>query len=106
MTAVWGLLASLALLWPDHLAGPFDGIPLDRRLEAVAIGLVLPALWWFHPAFLRRRSTQILVVLLCAWKLFSSTLLVQDGWCVRFEPARPYVRGQTGGRPTRRARRS
>src|SRR6516164_138871 len=96
MIAVWGLLASIALLWPDHLAGPFDGIPLDRQLEAVAIGLVLPALWWFHPAFLRRRSTQVLIVLLCAWKLFSATLLVQDGWCVRFEPARPYVLGQTG----------
>jgi dolichyl-phosphate-mannose-protein mannosyltransferase len=96
MIAVWGLLASAALLWPDHLAGPFDGIPLDRHLEAVAIGLVLPALWWFHPAFLRRRSAQVLIVLLCAWKLFSSTLLVQDGWCVRFDPARPYVWGQTG----------
>jgi hypothetical protein len=96
MIAVWGLLASAALLWPDHLAGPFDGIPLDRHLEAVAIGLVLPALWWFHPAFLRRRSARVLIFLLCAWKLFSSTLLVQDGWCVRFEPARPYVWGQTG----------
>lgn len=92
----WGLLASVGLLWPDHLAGPFDGIPLDRQLEAVAVGLVLPALWWFDAAFLSRRSTQVLIVLLCAWKLFSSTMLVQDGWCVRFEPARPYVWEQTG----------
>jgi len=96
MTAVWGLLASLALLWPDHLAGPFDGIPLDRQLEAVAVGLVLPALWWLDSGFLRRRSARVPIVLLCAWKLFSSALLVQDGWCVRFDPGRPYVRGQTG----------
>jgi len=96
MTGVWGLLALAALLWPDHLAGPFDGIPLDRQLEAVAIGLALPALWWFDSAFLRRRSARVLIVLLCVWKLFSSVALAQDGWCVRFEPARPYVQGQTG----------
>jgi hypothetical protein len=96
MTGVWGLLAAAALLWPDHLAGPFDGIPLDRQIEAVALGLVLPALWWFDPAFLRRRSARVLIVLLCVWKLFSSAALAQDGWCVRFDPARPYVLGQTG----------
>src|SRR5262249_27293509 len=32
----------------------------------------------------------------CAWRLFSSTMLVQDGWCVRFDPARSYVWDQTG----------
>jgi hypothetical protein len=96
MTGVWGLLALAALLWPDRLAGPFDGVPLDRQLEAVAIGLVLPALWWFDPAFLRRRLAHVLIVLLCIWKLFSSAALAQDGWCVRFEPGRPYVLGQTG----------
>jgi len=47
MTWVWGLLALAALLWPDRLAGAFDGIPLDRQLEAVAIGLVLPFLRYF-----------------------------------------------------------
>jgi hypothetical protein len=96
MTGVWGLLALAALLWPDRLAGPFDGIPLDRQLEAVAIGLVLPALWWFDSAFLRRRFPRVLIVLLCVWKLFSSAALAQDGWCVRFDVARPYVKGQTG----------
>src|SRR5262245_55027291 len=96
MVGVWGLLASIALLWPDHLAGPFDGVPLDRQLEAVAVGLVLPALWWFDSAFLRRRLPRVVIVLLCGWKLFSSTMLVQDGWCVRFDPARPYVWEQTG----------
>jgi hypothetical protein len=96
MTWVWGLLALAALLWPDRLAGAFDGVPLDRQLEAVAIGLVLPALWWFDPAFLRRRLAHVLILLLCVWKLFSSSALAQDGWCVRFDPARPYVQGQTG----------
>jgi hypothetical protein len=27
---------------------PLDGVPLDQP-EAVLIGLVVPALWWFHP---------------------------------------------------------
>jgi hypothetical protein len=96
MIAVWGLLASAALLWPDPLAGPFDGVPLDRQLEALAVGLVLPALWWLDSAFLGRRLARALVVLLCVWRLFSATTLAQDGWCVRFEPARPYVKEQTG----------
>jgi hypothetical protein len=47
--SIWGLLAAAALLWPARLGGPLDGVPLDQPLEAVLIGLVVPALWWFHP---------------------------------------------------------
>lgn len=44
--AVWAGLAAVAVLWPGHLIGPLDGVPLDGRVEAVVIGLVLPSLWW------------------------------------------------------------
>src|SRR6478672_11096293 len=29
MTVMWGMIAASALLWPDHLRGRFDGVPLD-----------------------------------------------------------------------------
>jgi len=32
--SLWGLLAAAALLWPDRISGPFDGVPLDRITEA------------------------------------------------------------------------
>ena len=38
MTWFWGLLAAGALLWPDRISGPFDGVPLDRAAEAVLVG--------------------------------------------------------------------
>ena len=44
MTWLWGLLAALALLWPDRISGPIDGVPLDRVLEAIAVGAILPVL--------------------------------------------------------------
>ena len=38
MTWLWGLLAAIALLWPDRVASPFDGVPLDRVVEVVFVG--------------------------------------------------------------------
>ena len=96
MTWLWGLLAAGALLWPDHISGPFDGIPLDRVAEAVLIGGVFPALWYFAPAFLKTTPARVGVVLLVAWRIASALLFAQDGWCVRFEPARPLARDETG----------
>ena len=96
MTWLWGLLAALALLWPDRISGPFDGVPLDRTAEAILVGVVFPALWWFHPRFLKTRVAQAAVVLLLLWKISAALLFVQDGWCVRFAPARAYVRDGTG----------
>ena len=96
MTWLWGLLAAAALLWPDRVAGALDGVPLDRALEAIAIGMVLPVLLVVHPRFLTTRAARVLIVLLLGAHLLTATTFKQDGWCVRFEPARRYVKDQTG----------
>ena len=96
MYSLWGLLAAGALLWPDRISGPFDGVPLDRIAEAVLLAGVLPALWYFHPGFLRTSRARACILLLVVWKVCSALLFVQDGWCMRFEPARPFARDATG----------
>ena len=70
--------------WPARLAGPLDGAPLDSAVEAIALGLALPAVTWFHPAFLRTRTARALIVALLSWKAATTIATVQDGWCVRF----------------------
>jgi hypothetical protein len=95
MTWLWGLLTAVALLWPSKVTGPLDGVPLDRATEAVGLGIVVPALFWFDRSFLNRRSARVLVVCLLAWKAFTA-VLVQEGWCVTLIPARPYVKDGTG----------
>ncbi|PYQ97897.1 MAG: hypothetical protein DMF96_12795 [Acidobacteria bacterium] len=92
MTWLWGLMAAVAILWPDRISGPFDGVPLDGLAEAALIGLVFPALWWFHPRFLRTTRAHACILVLVAWKICSTLLFVQDGWCVTFEPARPFAK--------------
>ena len=92
MYSLWGLLAAAALLWPDRISGPFDGVPLDRITEAVLVAGVLPALWCIHPRFLRTSRARVCILLLVAWRIASALLFVQDGWCVRFEPARPFAK--------------
>jgi hypothetical protein len=92
MTWLWGLTAAAALLWPDRISGPFDGVPLDGVAEAALIGLIFPALWWFHPRFLKTPRARACVVVLVAWKICSTLLFVQDGWCVTFEPVRPFAK--------------
>ena len=47
LTAAWSLVAAIALLWPGRVLGMFDGAPLSGAAEAIVIGLVVPALWWF-----------------------------------------------------------
>ena len=96
MTWLWGLLAAGALLWPDRISGPFDGVPLDRIAEAVLIAGILPALWYLHPGFLRTSRARACIVLLIVWKICSAALFVQNGWCVRFEPARPFAKDASG----------
>ena len=98
MTWVWGVLASAALLWPDRLAGPFDGVPLDRQLEAVALGIVLPALV-VRLRVSPSRFTHIVIVLLCAWKVFSDD--ARYGQLVRTVRVSPAIRHGADRRPTR-----
>jgi hypothetical protein len=96
MTWFWGLLAAAALLWPDRVSGPFDGVPLDRIPEAIAVAALFPLLWCLCPRFLHSRRARALIVVLVVWRTASALLLVQDGWCVRFVPARPYAKDATG----------
>jgi hypothetical protein len=90
--SLWGLLAAAALLWPDRISGPFDGVPLDRVAEAVLVAGVLPALWYLHPQFLRSSRARACILALVAWRIMSALLFVQDGWCVRFQPTRPFAK--------------
>jgi hypothetical protein len=92
MTRLWGLVAAAALLWPDRINSSFDGVPLDRAAEAILIGLVFPMLWVFHPRFLATRVARACIIALVAWKAFGTATLVQDGWCVRFQPERPFAK--------------
>jgi hypothetical protein len=96
MTWIWGVLAMAALLWPDRLSGPLDGIPLDRAIEAVLVGAVVPALWVFHSRFLATRLARASIIALLLWRTLATISFVQDGWCLRFEPSRPYTRDAIG----------
>ncbi|MGH9143789.1 MAG: hypothetical protein ACRD2I_21855 [Vicinamibacterales bacterium] len=89
-------MAAAALLWPDHISGPFDGVPLDRVAEAVLVAGGVPALWYIHPKFLETSRARICILLLVGWRICSALLFVQDGWCVRFEPARPFAKDAVG----------
>jgi len=96
VTLVWGLAAAGALLWPDRIAGPFDGAPLDRVAETLLVGGLVPALAWFYPRFLTTTRARACIVALVAWRIASSLLFVQDGWCVQFVAPRTLARD--GGR--------
>ena len=93
---LWGVLAVAALLWPSRLSSGFDGIPLDHRLEAIALGVVVPALLWLHARFLRSTVPRVCIAALLLIKVAAAFTLVQDGWCLTFEPDRPMVRESRG----------
>ena len=95
LTGWWGGAAIGVLLWPDHLSGPLDGLPLDGVTEAILLGLVPPFLLWLAPEYLRHRLVRGLVVALLIAKAGSS-FLVRDGWCVQFETPKPLVTDSTG----------
>ena len=79
----WLVVAVVALLWPARAVGPLDGIPLDSRTEAVAIGLLLPVLCWLFPQFFLSRMARGLAVALLAVKLVGALAMTQQGWCER-----------------------
>lgn len=97
LARIWGTVAVAVLWWPGRVSGPFDGAPLDGLLETIALGLVVPALWWFHPRFFRARLVQIAIAALVLLKV-SGAFLSQEGLCIRFDPPKPIVRG-TSARP-------
>jgi len=90
------VLVLVAAWWPSRIAGVLDGAPFDNAPDAVVLGLLLPLLLWLAPAAFRSRRGQVVVLILLAWKAFSSIALAQDGWCARVEPSRPYVQDGTG----------
>lgn len=93
---VWGAVAVAALWWPGTVSGPLDGAPLDGRLEAIALGLVLPALWWFHGECLHSRLARVVITAMVLVKVLGALVLTQEGWCVRFDTAAPIVSRSTG----------
>jgi len=94
VTFLWGIALVAAAAWPGRALGAFDGAPFDTPLEALALGLVLPALWWWYPAFLKTAAARTLVALMLVAKLAAWALLPQGGWCGQFLMANP---PQTGG---------
>jgi hypothetical protein len=95
LAGLWGCAAIALLLWPGHLSGRLDGLPLDGVAEAILLGLVTPFLWWLHPGYLRHRFVRALIVALVLAKAGSSGL-VRDGWCVQFDTPRPLVTDAVG----------
>lgn len=80
----WAGLAAIAIIWPARLAGPLDGAPLDRPLEAIVLGLLLPWMFVAAPKLLKRRDVRLLIVALLAWKAVSGQVFTREGWCLRF----------------------
>ena len=93
---MWRVITLVALLWPSHLSGWFDGAPLDSLPEALVAGLIAPALVWLHPSFLRKTAVRAAVAAIVLIKLTAAVSLQQDGWCITFDPPRPMVRDSTG----------
>ena len=92
---LWCALALVVLLWPAKVPGVFDGAPLDGGVEAVVVGLLIPALGWFHGGFFRHRLAQIAIVALALIRV-ADAQLTQGGWCVRFDTPAPIVKDSTG----------
>src|SRR5689334_18929481 len=86
---LWSAAAVIALLWPAHTVGPLDGIPFDTRVEALLLGLMLPALWWFDRSVFDRTAARAAVVALLTLKIGSTALLTQSGLCTEFVAEHP-----------------
>lgn len=93
---MWRVITIIAVLWPSHIAGILDGAPLDTLAECVLLGLVVPALVWFHPTFLRKRSVRAAVAAILLIKIGAAVAVQQEGWCITFTPPYPMVRESTG----------
>jgi hypothetical protein len=90
---LWAVLAIVALGWPSRALGLLDGLPLNGRAEALALGLIVPALLWFAPHVLQRGLVRVAIVGLLTMKV-AGLLLTPQGLCARFSTAAPFV-GET-----------
>ena len=95
---VWTGLAALALLWPSRFIGVLDGAPLDGRVEAIVIGLLVPSLWWVNRPALRATPTRLVIAALLVWKAGTGVLATQQGLCGLALAAGP-LHGVTQGIP-------
>ena len=93
---MWRVITLVALLWPSRLSGVLDGAPLDTPVEALLFGLVVPALLWLHPAFLRKATVRAAIFAILLIKVISALTIQYHGWCLTFDPPRPMVRDSTG----------
>ncbi|MGE3492483.1 MAG: hypothetical protein AB7N29_20945 [Vicinamibacterales bacterium] len=87
--AFWSVIGAIAVLWPGRLVGPLDGAPLDGRLEAVVVGLVLPSLWWLDRRAVTAVWVRVVIVALLAWKALGPAVMVQQGLCATMTAAVP-----------------
>ena len=74
---------------PNHLASSLSSN------RSTTIGLIVPILCWFHPAFVRTRLAKLLIVALALLRI-ADAQLTQGGLCVRFDPQRTIVKDETG----------
>jgi len=88
-TFLWGALLVVAVAWPGRIIGPLAGAPFELPIDAIAFGVVLPALWVQYPEFLRTAGARLLILALLAWKLLAWGALPQAGWCGQFLTANP-----------------
>ncbi len=86
---LWALLGAVAVLWPSRLIGPLDGAPLDGRIEAILIGLVLPSLWWLDCRAVGVTWVRLTLVALLVWKVGLSAVAAQQGLCAATFAAAP-----------------
>lgn len=87
-TFAWTVLMVVGVLWPARITGVLDGAPLDGRLEALLVGVALPALWWFDRRVVTLTITRVLIVSLLAWKIVLAGAASQQGLCLAsFAPA-------------------
>jgi hypothetical protein len=93
---MWRVITLAAVLWPSHIAGILDGAPLDTLPECVLAGLLVPALIWFHPAFLKTWLARAAIAAILLLKVGGALVVQQEGWCITFVPPTPMVRESTG----------
>jgi hypothetical protein len=87
-TVLWFAALAVALLWPSHALGAFDGAPLNGIAEAVLVGVAVPALAWFDGSFLRRYWTRIAIVGLILVRA-AAAFVPQQGFCARAATTAP-----------------
>lgn len=85
---LWTAALAAALLWPSPTLSAFDGAPLSGRLEALVVGVLVPALWWVDRDVLRRRWMRSAIVSIVIVRV-AGAFLVQEGWCARFSTDAP-----------------